>query len=128
MALAVTREQLHRIPTEDGSVLVMGVFLGTFDTAYAGALGDVLDLSGFMRQVVDIQIIPEATGYTFTVDNAGFTAARPRIRAWQIPTLAHEGAAPHPAHPTQPSVALPVFTAASPLNAARIRCVVWGTG
>ncbi len=127
MALAVTREQLHRIPTEDGSVLVMGVFLGTFDGAYA-LLGDELDLSGFMRQVVDIQVIAEDTGRTFTVVNTGFPAARPRIRALQIPTLVHEGAAPHPAHPTQPSVALPAFTTGSPLLNVRIRCVVWGLG
>ncbi len=122
MALAVTREQLHRIPTEDGSVLVMGVFLGTFDGAYA-LLGDELDLSGFMRQVVGIQVVPEATGFTFTVINTGFPTARPRVQAWQIP-----GHAAADAPLARPNIALPAFPSASPLLNARIRCVVWGIG
>lgn len=116
MAVTIAKEQLHRIPVESGGTLVLGVFLVTFDAAYPVG-GEEVDLSGFMKQVLDLkaQCTEDVAGYVPAVDDTNFATARSRI-------LMCQDSAPATASP------LPEAPNGTDLSAVKVRCMVWGLG
>jgi len=80
VAVTITKEQLHRLPIESGGALILGIFLVQFDASYPTG-GEEVDLSGYMKQVVDmkVQSTEDSAGYDFDVDDSNFATAKPKI-------------------------------------------------
>ncbi len=101
MAVTIAKEQLHKIPTAGGSGLILGVFLVTFDASYPTG-GEEVDLSGYMKQVLDmkVQATEDSPGYVFDVDDANFATAKPKIEAYWSAENTHSVTQPddHAAH------------------------------
>lgn len=144
MAVTITKEQLHRIPLQSGGALILGIFLVQFDATYPTG-GEEVDLSGYMKQVIDmkVQSTEDFPGCVFDVDDSNFATAKPKVEAYRIGLAASavvagadntivkkaDGA---PLEVSGAGVAFqsPLSEVANgtDLSAVKVRCIVWGLG
>ena len=93
ITVTLTKEQLHRIPTESGSPLILGIFKAALTGTYATG-GFEVDLSTYMKQIAAMSVIKDADvagGWIFDVDDAKFPAGKADVEV-NMPTAA--GATP----------------------------------
>ncbi len=96
MPITVTKNELHRIPTDKGA-LILGTFLIQLQNPYT-VTGETVDLSGYLKKVVDVKLIAEETapGYQFALNDTGFSSGTFKILALQSALAAHAAAAGGP--------------------------------
>ena len=93
ITVTLTKEQLHRIPTESGSPLILGIFKAALTGTYATG-GFEVDLSTYMKQIAAVSVIKDADvagGWIFDVDDAKFATGKADVEV-NMPTVA--GATP----------------------------------
>jgi len=91
--VTLTKEQLHRVPTESGSPLIFGIFKAALDGTYAAG-GFEVDLATYMKQIAAMSVIKDADvagGWIFDVDDAKFPTGKADVEV-NMPTAA--GATP----------------------------------
>ena len=145
MPVTIVKEQLHRIPIEQGGALVFGIFLVTFGATYPTG-GEEVDLLGYMKQVLDMKVqSTEDAGvdFAFAVTDTGFATAKPKIEAYRIGlassavvagannTIVYKAdGSPLEISGTGVAFQSPLSEVANgtDLSAVKVRCVVWGLG
>ena len=93
VTVTLTKEQLHRIPTESGSPLILAILKAALDGTYATG-GFEVDLSSYMKQIAVMSVIKDADvagGWIFDVDDTKFATGKADVEV-NMPTTA--GATP----------------------------------
>ena len=116
VTVTLTKEQLHRIPTESGNPLILAILKAVLSGTYDSG-GFEVDLSSYMKQIAVMSVIKDADvagGWIFDVDDAKFATGKADVEV-NMPTAA--GATP-----------FSELTAATSLAGEAVRLLAIGLG